>query len=423
MGTELKLHDPDTRIQHGERQHAKLAPSAAERWIACPGSIRLCEQLPPQKSSEYAEEGTAAHELAHAALTNPKKDLLEFNGEVFNGHTVDADMIDHVQVYVTDVTETIAAITVKKEPTYYGLETRLDLSWLIPGCFGSADFWAWDRKNKVLYVKDLKYGQGVVVEPYENPQAKIYALGALHLLMTQVLKCGADQISKYVEKVVITIVQPRAFHPDGPIRSWETTAQDLLFWGVNVLAPAALLTEDVHAPKCAGSHCRFCPGIAACDEQVKYAMAIAKTDFEPVLLPEPAELTPEDIVKVLEASDMFSTWADKVKAFATQQMECGVSIPGYKLVAKRAVRKWIDEKKAQEVLEEYLGDDAWSKKYVTLADAEKILKRKGLSSDAVLQGLWEKPEGGVILAPESDNRPAVAGTSAMDFLEGADFLK
>jgi hypothetical protein len=44
-------------------EHAKLSPSASERWMTCPASIRMEEQVPPEPESTYAAEGTAAHSL------------------------------------------------------------------------------------------------------------------------------------------------------------------------------------------------------------------------------------------------------------------------------------------------------------------------------------------------------------------------
>ncbi len=47
--------------------HARLSPSAAERWMTCPGSVKLSEGR-EDKGSAYAAEGTAAHELAEHIL-------------------------------------------------------------------------------------------------------------------------------------------------------------------------------------------------------------------------------------------------------------------------------------------------------------------------------------------------------------------
>lgn len=47
--------------------HAILSASSSDRWLHCPPSARLCETY-EDKGSDYAVEGTDAHELCEYKL-------------------------------------------------------------------------------------------------------------------------------------------------------------------------------------------------------------------------------------------------------------------------------------------------------------------------------------------------------------------
>lgn len=406
-----------------DRKHALLSPSASERWLSCPGSVALCAKLPTPASSKYADEGTAAHELARRAITE-NKPCSEYLGQTIfvggeTGFVVDAQMAEDTQVYVDHVKGYLGW-------KHWAVETKLDLSLFVKDCFGSADFWAYDPVTRRLKVADLKFGKGVIVEPYQNSQGMMYALGVVVFVMTKLFKDKAfTAVNALIGEIDITIVQPRAFHEEGPVRTWQTTGIDLMFWARAVLMPGAVRTESINATLEAGDYCRFCPALAVCPENAKNALAIAQTGFKDPVLPSPEALTPEQIVQVLKAADLFNAWADQVKAYAQYKLEQGEQLPGFKLVEKRANRKWIEESIAAAALEKFLGDDAYEKSLLSIAKAEKELKRRGISADAALQGLWEKPEAGVSIAPESDKRPSVApGIEVRSgFLEGVEFLQ
>ena len=170
--------------------HAKLSPSAAERWMTCPGSVVLSDGM-PQKTSVFAEEGTQAHAVAEAWLRGKDSDS-------------DRDMVEHVRVYVDHVT---------------GLGGKLHIEQRVKvndEVYGTADAVVWQDDAKHLHIVDLKYGAGVAVEVHGNLQLKIYALATL-------LTFGYP-----ATQVTATIVQPRCPHGDGPVRSVTFDVVDLL---------------------------------------------------------------------------------------------------------------------------------------------------------------------------------------------------
>lgn len=403
-----------------ERKHSKLSPSGSHRWMKCPASVKFCENLKSLPTA-YATEGTAAHQLAEYCLRQWVEPsimigtILEADGQKVE---VTDDMAEAVTVY-TDFVRSLASqdeVLMKSKLRY--VEQEFDLSWLIPDTFGSNDCGIYDPKTKIMDVIDYKHGQGVSVDPTWNSQLLMYALGAMYEVWRSQTETTRKNFSmtKIVDKFRLHIVQPRSYqNTEEKIRTWEIDSITVLAWGVEVLQRSARATEDPNAVFESGEHCRFCPGLATCPYMVKHAIALAKTDFDNPVLPNPEALTPSDIAKILMVSEVFSTWAKEVKSFAAKSIAEGKTIPGYKLVRGKSDRRWINSENTANYLKPALGANIYTHKLISPAQAEKALKGTNYSID----GLWEKPEGSVMIVPESDKRKAIdcSNTAALDFLE------
>jgi len=212
--------------------HAKLSPSAADRWMTCPGSVVLSEGM-PEKSSTFAEEGTCAHALGEACLLNALPTAafigLPFEYEdhgVKKTVIIQQEMADAVQVYVDDVNATVDA----NEGAVLHVEERVHVSKEV---HGTADATVWAPVLAELFVKDYKHGAGVPVEIDGNLQLKIYALAALLTF-------------KYpARRVTATIVQPRCPHSDGPVRSVTYDVVELLDFHADLVDAAARVAAAV----------------------------------------------------------------------------------------------------------------------------------------------------------------------------------
>lgn len=395
-------------------EHSEISPSGFKRVIHCPGSRRMCkgiEDIP----SVYAEEGNAAHLVGEHCLIALKntKDLTD-GVNTFTAPEVKKwvteEMYRHVDVYLDTIYEDSVGNVVKAEQ-------RVDLDWIYPGMKGTSDAY-WGEPFGTLHVYDLKYGQGVVVEPEENIQEMLYALGVL----------GPDNFECY-QNVELIIVQPRASHPSGPVRRWTTTV-DHLYSRAAEFKEYARKTEDPKAILKAGDHCQFCPAMPVCPEMVLEAATAAMIEFgvgEPITdivsttaldLPLPETLSGFDIARVLDFSDIISIWAKGVKEHAKALMESGAVMPGYKLVNARANRKWVDAGQAESALIPTFGDHIYTiRKLKSPAQIEKL---SGIDKK-VLAVLWEKPNVGVTIAKDSDKREAVAPSAVDDFED--DFLE
>lgn len=393
-----------------EKQHAELGASVSKRWMNCPGSVALVRTVPRAEGGEtsvYAGEGTAAHALGDHCLTK-QTDPAKLEGVEFNGFTVDDDMIGAVGIYVDYCKELIE----RCGPGNYWIERKFNLVAIKPPApmFGTGDFSGYERATKTLHVVDYKHGRGVLVEVKENPQLLYYALG---LLLTLDLRLYP------VNAVNITVVQPRMAHADGVVRHWVVDVQRVLDFAGDLLAAAdAALAPN--APLKAGEHCKFCPASAICPEQRKHTMLTAQIDFEHDMIvpPEASALSNAVLGDLLPKLSVIEGWMKSVRIEAMARIAKGEVVPGFKAVAKRANRKWVDQDVAVQLLAS-MGrtneDDIFEpRKLKSPAQIEKLVTKKKFK-DSPLVGATQQVSSGYSLVPEADARPAVALSAGDDF--------
>lgn len=363
----------------------------------CAGSVRASASSPTPHTSSYAQEGTAAHALAELSLRGVV-DPSTFLGQIVEGVEVTEEMCDNVRVYVAHCR------TFGSEQKY--IEHKFSLEALDPPrpMFGTADFVAYDRFTQTLTVVDLKYGKGVLVEVEDNPQLKYYALGAALTLPE----------GSVIDRVVMTIVQPRASHADGPIRSAEISYDDLCLFASELIA-AAHRTMDENAPLKAGKWCRFCPASGNCSAQRNAAQLVAQTEFDlmPVDKPPMPDTLPDEVFwDMMAKKHILEDWLDAMTAAAYAKLERGEEVKGWKLVEKRANRRWANNEETVKYLAMQHGmrDEMWEKKLKSPAQIEKIVGRKVLPDD-----LLTKESSGFVMVRDTDTRPAVVLTAGSEF--------
>ena len=378
--------------------HARLSPSSAERWIACPPSVKLSERFPDTTTS-YAEEGTTAHLVAEISirkalglLTEQEAATRMEEAELSLYYT--KDMPGNLESYVEYVVSHAA------DADFVGLEERLYIGDWVPGGYGTSD--AVIIKGDLLEVVDLKYGQGVPVSATGNPQFRLYGLGAVN-----------EWLMLYpFSRVRCTVIQPRL----DSISSEELEVPELLDWAERVLRPAALLAEKGEGEYKSGEHCRWCKAKAVCRRRAEDNMALARYEFA-----EPALLTNEDITDVLSAAGELKTWVSDVEAYALDQaLNHGASFHGYKLVEGRSLRQLTDEDGAVRILlENGIAEDAlYTRSLVGIPTMEKLVGKRRLAE--LLKEHIVKPQGKPALVKDTDKRPALNSTeaAAQDFKEG-----
>lgn len=369
------------------KKHSELPASGAYRWTACPGSVRLAKGL-PDVDTEYSLEGTAAHAMAERIL----------KGQLYL--VEDQDMVENVKVFTDYVLgrkhELNAALFV---------EQKLDLGALKPPVpmFGTGD--AILATPSLLEIVDLKYGKGVVVEVENedgpNLQLMTYGLGA-YLALRPVVRSG-------IKTIRLTIVQPRADHPDGHIRSVDVTPDTLNVFATWLMEKARD-TQKPDAPLVPGKHCRFCKAEGHCPALRKQSVALAQVDFEAVqpvaTPPDPELLTLEQVANIVSKAGVVENWFTALRARLYRELGEGKAVPGFKIVAKRGKRVWADQDMAREFFRQNGLTDEEMNEPVELrspAQMEKVVGKAGVPSD-----LYVTVSSGTTLVPSSDKRPAVA---------------
>ena len=373
-------------------EHAFLSASASERWIRCPPSARLCAQE-EDRDSEYARQGSDAHELARYLLEkalgrdsrDPTEDLSYY----------DQEMRECAESYAAFVMEQAAEAGRLCSDPLVCVEQKVDFSRWVPQGFGTAD--ALIVADERLYITDFKYGVGCLVsaggsDGTGNSQLKCYALGALDTF--------GDLYG--INRIRLSIYQPRRENVD----TFELTREQLLDWAENVLAPTARLAWEGRGEFKAGDHCQFCLVKATCRKRAEYAMALAGYEFVRA-----ETLNEGEIAEILMKIDALTRWAEDVKNYALEQALSGVRYPGFKLVAGKSNRKYTDETAVAKVVSE-AGFDPFEKKLAGMTEMTRRLGKKRF--EELLKGLIIKPQGKPTLVPESDERPEI-GTAKIDF--------
>lgn len=381
------------------KTHHMLSPSSAHRWLEClPSAWR--ESREPEQESGYAGEGTLAHALAALKLRSDLgKEIHEDEKEIKaleaklepQGIRIDAEMDEMTDTYLS-IVRTLYWEAVEKTgvaDTVLKVETLLDLDPWIKGGSGTAD--AMIVSDGLLHVIDFKYGKGVAVDARENPQMKLYALGAWYE-QSDFYRLPLDA------EVTMTIVQPRI----GNLSQWKTTLGELLAWGEEEARPKAVLAARGRGPEKPGDWCRFCKVRGKCAALADWSLNMWN------LSGEAADLGAEQLGRILKALPSVTGWAEAVKEEAMKRALGGTAIPGYKLVEGRSVRKITEpDKLAGRLLADGIDAEAiWKPRELrTLTELEKSLGKKRFAGYA--EGLIEKPKGKPALVEESDRRKAI----------------
>lgn len=369
--------------------HALLSPSAAHRWINCTAAPRL-EANVEDSGSDYAAEGTLAHAFCAEKLKEflglPTDDEAKEIAELYSRYHT-GEMDEYTDTYKTIVLEKFNAARAVTKDAQLLVETRLDFSEHIPDAFGTAD--AIIIADGVMEVIDFKYGKGVRVSAVDNPQMKIYALGAY------------DKFSfEYkIDRVRMTIVQPRIDN----LSEFELSVAELMEWTDTVLTPKAKEAYSGKGKQMPGDWCQFCKVKSCCRVLTKKCIDAAKNNPDPKLL-SPDELA-ADVLPILAT---VKTWLSGVEDYALQQALSGVQLKGWKIVEGRSVRKITDQDGAAAALNKAGFKTTEIYKPQELRTITELEKLTGKKQFAVICGEYvEKPQGKPTLAPDSDKRPAI----------------
>lgn len=407
-------------------QHARLSPSGADKWMQCPGSL-VMEAGIPDTSSDFADEGTAAHELAGWCLTsgNPTRAYLGRIIEVPNRQgtkvtkwEVTEEMADYVQEgYVDNIME-------KAKHGELYVETRVDFSRFvgIPESFGTSDAIVVMEKQKELNVDDLKYGRGVrVYASFTEMVDGMPVVKGNRQLMTYAL-AAYDELSLVhdIETIRITIHQPRLNH----VSEFVCTVEELLAFGEELRAAAERVGEATNLEKGLSleaylnpgeKQCQWCKAKATCPALRNFIANEVFGDFDIVEDEAPAavkEVPVDDdaIAKCFSLLDLINGWGKAIAAEMHARMSAGRQMPGYKLVeGKKGSRSWIDEADAESAMKSFRLkiEEMYSMKVISPTQAEKLLKGKNPKRWNKLLKMVTQSDGQPHIALATDKRAAL----------------
>lgn len=395
-------------VAHSSRAHAKLSASGSKRWLSCPGSVGLEAMFTREDNSDFAAEGTAAHELSeihlaflsnHITKAQHKKKLDAGK----KGQFYSQEMEDHVQTYIDVVIERINEARAKTPDATILFEARLDFSPWVPEGFGTGDVVI--IADGTLDLIDLKYGKGVPVSAEDNSQLRLYGLGAIN---------GFSFLYD-VQTVRMTIVQPRL----DSVSTEEMSVEELLQWADEVVKPGADLAVTGKGPTAAGDHCKFCKARSECRTRAFANLKLLEHEFK-----EPPLLSLEELADIRGKIDKLVSWAGDVKDHMHEQAEKnGVRYPGWKLVEGRSNRIYSDKDAVKFTLEQAIKQKHFGQHFkpesifkpqelVGITEMEKVVGKKMFSE--LLSDLIIKPAGKPTLVEQADKRPELSSLASIE---------
>ena len=390
-------------------QHALLSASAASRWLVCTAAPRFEEQF-PESTSEYAEEGRLAHSFCELKLLKkftasitPKTLTTRIN-KLKKDAMFNPEMEKTSDLYIEHLTE--RAMQFDSAP-YVTAEVRVDYSEYAPEGFGTCDCVM--IGGDTIIITDYKHGKGVAVSAEDNPQMKLYALGAL--------KKYKAIYGDTIKRVVLVIEQLRLSEEPS---MWETTVDELTAWGESIkpIAEKAFRGLGEFVP---GEHCRFCRGKAQC--KVRASVHTALEEFKDCV-PEEKAQPGDNILSDAEIGDLLTrgaelvSWYKDLEEYALNATLNGKEIPGWKAVAGRANRTFTDQDAALNAIIAAGYDESlvYERKPLTLTALEKLMGKNDFAEK--VGQFVTKPLGKPTLVSMSDKREPY-NAAAADFAEVA----
>ena len=386
--------------------HALLSASGSERWLNCPPSARLEENL-PGRYSNAAEEGTLAHAVAELMNMYNFSKVMEngftkkkFNAELANlekNQLYSAEMLEHASTFSSYVSELYQEKKKKKKSPLIYFEHPIDFRGYVPEGFGRGDVLL--VSDDEIHIIDYKYGTGVPVSAENNSQMQLYALGAY------------DEFSFAgdYENAKLSIYQPRIDN----FSDWDISFKELLGWaGTEVKTKAELAFDGAGdfnpSPK---GHCKFCKAKPICKALAEHNLKLMERKGT-----DPRVLNNSEIADILKTGEGLSDWLNAIEDYTVEKLLEGETFEGFKVVEGRSIRKYTDITAIADILqqEKYSEDEIFKKDLIGIGAMEKLLGKTAFVE--LLHQYVDKPQGKPTLAPETDKRP-VFSTAAKDFAE------
>lgn len=387
-----------------EKKHTEISPSKLARVLLCPGSVKLARQVPPSGSNAAAERGTRLHDYTEKVI----------NGEMQLTDIVDLEERAQVEFAVNSLQDLILKWSRKHDIGHVQVLTEQFLEIVPDVVSGTTDVVVYC--DEFLAIVDFKFGHNKV-EAEQNNQLMAYAVGAYKKFMID------DKTESEVNDrpVYLVVIQP----PLDVVDEWELSSGELRMWYVNLMLPAVHEALTSPSPRIIQGEvqCRWCPAIGVCPEAHTYVQEQASKVFAAH-----AKIDTLDPIELSKVMCIIPALEEAIKALkdAAMSMAGRNELPGFKLVRGKGNRKWLDENKALELLNNPEVEEKLAAKgiqFENLIDAKlkspsQIEKIVGKAFFAKLDGLADcidRSEGKVSLVTEDDERPNIVTNPFADF--------
>ena len=363
-----------------EELHAPLPPSSAVVWFHCPGSVTMQQKHPDTSDQSAAVEGTAAHWAMMEIIYNRMGAV----GQITPAGTVLTQaMIEGAEMVNAEVRRVMAI----HPKAFVFCEQRVAIPRVHKDNWGTPDVVIWDEGSQTLYIIDFKFGFGIV-EVFENLQLIDYAAGWLTQINAMQAAAGLNAISETELNVVMTIVQPRAFHIDGPVRSWVTTAAKLSdkVFALNMAADEAMGVDPQCKPH--PDACEHCTARHACLALQKSAYRSMAVSTRAVSTNMSYEAMGLELRLVVEALQLLEARKSGLQEQIEASMRRGVRVPHWSLSPGQSREKWVKNDAEVIFLGKMLGIDlAKPEEAITPAQA----KAKGATAEVIAAYSFRPP--------------------------------
>lgn len=388
--------------------------SGAHRWTICLGQPNYAERFEERRRSQYAEAGDKAHEILEFCI-DAMVDGVPAKPERFTNSPEIIHAVEFVLDYIVRVRAIAPDIQIRYEGRVWFPQDVVKRE----ECGGTLDVLLYSPALCKAWIIDFKFGEGVPVEVYKNKQLLGYATSALW--------------DRDLVEAVLVVIQPRCFHPLGPVREWTVTSVDLVEFAAEVDA-ALREGKKPDAPLIPGPHCRWCPCEHDCPAREEAAITSMHQNFAHLKdlqtwqPPHPKEVPFDKLVAIKAAAPQIKAWLDAVDNFLLAAAIHGQQVPGYKIVDALGRRKWrADEAQiAQEIVAlsdfQLDLDEVRPRKLKTITEIEEKLVRmatadiprggKAQEAERIRKALAfltiKETSGTLTLVADRDTRPATS---------------
>lgn len=302
------------------KAHALVAPSGASRVVQCPGSLRMEQRFPETGDDEAALEGEAAHWVLEQAVLNT---MPAPGAPTPNARIVTAEMVEGAQLAIEQVLADL-------QPYGMGLkdvavEAPVSIERVHPQCWGTPDLRAWVPASHhpqgvaTLFLWDYKFGHRYV-EVHENLQLVAYAVGAL----------AATRLQDNQAQAVLGIIQPRAYHRDGPCRWWKVPFTGLRAL-VNIYSNAAHEALSENPRTHTGPECRDCRARHACPTLQAAGYSLVEMSGKAQALELPADAVGLELATIRSAIERLTARQTGLEEQVLSMIRRGARVPGWKV--------------------------------------------------------------------------------------------